>query len=172
MTLNIEKIGLKIKELRKAHNMTYAEFGHKTGVSGSYISQIEKNKRKPSLEILSRIVDAFDISLAEILNETEEEFNIGKELRNLRESKGLTIHEVYEKSGVSFFKLGQVENGTENLTPEEIEQVATALNIKKDQLFKGVENNLERIREICTSLGLKDASVELIIEFIDNELKK
>lgn len=172
MTLNIEKIGLKIKELRKAHNLTYAEFGNKTGVSGSYISQIEKNKRKPSLEILSRIVDAFDISLAELLNEKEDEFNIGKELRNIRENKGLSIHEVYELSGVSFFKLGQVENGTENLTPEEIEKVAHALEIKKDRLFKGVENNLDRIREMCTSLGIKDASIELIMEFIENELKK
>lgn len=172
MTLNIEKIGLKIKELRKANNMTYAEFGQKTGVSGSYISQIEKNKRKPSLEILSRIVESFDLSLAEVLNEQEEEFNIGRELRMLREAKGLSIHEVYEKSGVSFFKLGQVENGAENLAPEEIEKVANALDIKKEQLFKGVENNLERIREICTSLGLKESSIELIVEFIENELKK
>lgn len=172
MTLNIEKIGLKIKELRKTHNLTYAEFGSKTGVSGSYISQIEKNKRKPSLEILSRIVDAFDISLAELLNEKEEEFNIGKELRHIRESKGMSIHEIYDKSGVSFFKLGQVENGTENLTPEEIEKVAGALDIKKDRLFKGVESNLERIHEMCTSLGLHDKSIELIIEFIENELKK
>ncbi|MCK4257472.1 MAG: transcriptional regulator [Halanaerobiales bacterium] len=172
MMLNIEKIGLKIKELRKAHNMTYAEFGLKTGVSGSYISQIEKNKRKPSLEILSRIVDAFDISLAELLNEKEEEFNIGKELKNLRETKNMTIHEIYEKSGVSFFKLGQVENGSDNLTPEEIEKIASALQIKTERLFRGVENNLDRIRELCTSLGLKESSIELVMDFIQNELKK
>lgn len=172
MTLNIEKIGVKIKELRKAHNLTYAEFGNKTNVSGSYISQIEKNKRKPSLEILSRIVEAFDISLSELLNETEEEFSIGTELKNLRESKGMSIHDLYDKSGVSFFKLGQVENGSETLTPEEIEDVASALGIKKERLFKGVENNLDKIKELCGNLGLSQTSIQLIMEFIENELKK
>ncbi|GAI70514.1 unnamed protein product, partial [marine sediment metagenome] len=47
------KIGLYLRELRLKNNLTTKQVEVKTGISNSYISLIERNKRKPSAEILN-----------------------------------------------------------------------------------------------------------------------
>lgn len=60
------KIGLHLKELRLKNNLTTKQVEVRTGISNSYISLIERSKRKPSAEILSKLAKAYQVK-AEVL---------------------------------------------------------------------------------------------------------
>ncbi|MCB1048604.1 MAG: helix-turn-helix transcriptional regulator [Calditrichaeota bacterium] len=56
-------IGLAIKSVRVRSSFSQEELANATGVSTSYISLVERNKRDPSLGFLKRIADALEVPL-------------------------------------------------------------------------------------------------------------
>jgi len=61
------KIGAYLKELRLKNNLTTKQIEVKTGISNSYISLIERNKRKPSAEILNKLAKAYRVKTEDLL---------------------------------------------------------------------------------------------------------
>ena len=66
------QVGARIRTLRKSKTpkMTSIDLAKKADISQSYVIEIESGKKNPSLEVLSRIARALDISLSEILSGT------------------------------------------------------------------------------------------------------
>lgn len=60
-------IGNTLRLLRKIHGKTLKEMAYDLGVSPSYVSAIENEKRKPSLELLEKYAKIFDMSLNGLL---------------------------------------------------------------------------------------------------------
>lgn len=62
--------------LRERYNLTQNEFAKRVGVSTTYINMLNQHKRKPSLQVLKRIADAFHDSstLQEILPRAYEDY--------------------------------------------------------------------------------------------------
>lgn len=56
-------ISSKLKELRKAHNMTQAEVAERIHVSRPTYTQYELGKKRPGLEILVNIADLYKTSI-------------------------------------------------------------------------------------------------------------
>ncbi len=65
-------LGEILKEARKARKLTLAEAAAQIGVSVGYLSNLEKNRQEPSLNILQEIASKLDISLAMLLEEEED----------------------------------------------------------------------------------------------------
>lgn len=63
------KVGLRIKELRKQHGITQERFALMTGINRSYLADIEKGNRNFGFDTLERIVNGFDITYAEFFHE-------------------------------------------------------------------------------------------------------
>jgi len=61
------KIGLYLKELRLKNNLTTKQVEVKTEISNSYISLIERNKRKPSVKILNKLAKAYGVKTEDLL---------------------------------------------------------------------------------------------------------
>ena len=55
-------IGNTVRRLRSHRGLTLKELAEDTGLSLSYLSLIERNKRDPSLSNLAKIAKAFDLS--------------------------------------------------------------------------------------------------------------
>lgn len=64
----MEDIGLRIQKLREEKGYTQDQLAEKLFVSRQTISNYERNKSQPSLEMLERIADIFDTDLASLLN--------------------------------------------------------------------------------------------------------
>ena len=62
-------VGKRISDLRFARGLTAKELGEKIGVSQSYISLIENDKRRINVPLLGKIAAVFSLSLAQILSE-------------------------------------------------------------------------------------------------------
>jgi transcriptional regulator with XRE-family HTH domain len=61
----------RLKELRKAHHLTQAEFAKKSNISRSIVAMYETGKRKPSFEVLEFIADFFNVDLNYIIGKSD-----------------------------------------------------------------------------------------------------
>jgi transcriptional regulator with XRE-family HTH domain len=76
MQINILWIGVdhmyfssKIKEERQKHNMSQQQLGEKLTISRQSISKWERGESYPSIELLIKLSDIFDITLDELVKE-------------------------------------------------------------------------------------------------------
>ncbi|MDQ0207162.1 transcriptional regulator with XRE-family HTH domain [Alkalicoccobacillus murimartini] len=64
--------GKRIRSLRKERGMTLNQLSEYSGVSKSYISYVERGLQKnPSIEILSKLSKAMDITFIELIKHME-----------------------------------------------------------------------------------------------------
>lgn len=68
-------VGHRIKNLRKEKNMTLRELSHKTGISVSFLSDIENGRSNPSLERLKDIAGVLDVTVSFLMGEEEKASN-------------------------------------------------------------------------------------------------
>jgi transcriptional regulator with XRE-family HTH domain len=61
------EIGDKLRNIRKENKLTLKEVSLMTGISISFISDIENKRRNPSVETLKILADAFGIPASELL---------------------------------------------------------------------------------------------------------
>lgn len=66
-----EQLGMRIKYLRKKHNWSQEDLALESNINKNYICDLECGRRNPSLEILERLADAFDITLEELFKGIE-----------------------------------------------------------------------------------------------------
>lgn len=56
-----------LKIIRTFHDISQSELSGRLGISNSYLSEIESGKKQPSIEILTKYSDNFDIPISSIL---------------------------------------------------------------------------------------------------------
>ena len=62
------KIGLRLKELRKAKGLSQEKFAFKCELDRTYIASIEQGKRNVSIVNIEKITHALNISLTDFFN--------------------------------------------------------------------------------------------------------
>ena len=65
----MEYIGKKIKALRLENRMTLQQLGEQSGLTASYISQIERDQTSPSIASLKKIAAAFKVRIVDFFME-------------------------------------------------------------------------------------------------------
>lgn len=74
-------IGETLKSLRNIYGYSGRELSQKIGISPGYLSEIENNKKKPSLEVLSEYSKALDLKMSTLIllaEEDEKQLSKGK----------------------------------------------------------------------------------------------
>jgi transcriptional regulator with XRE-family HTH domain len=61
-------IGDTLKRLRGIYGYKAVELREKLGISSSYLSEIENNRKSPSLELLQKYSEIFDIKLSSLIS--------------------------------------------------------------------------------------------------------
>lgn len=61
-----EKIGMRIRELRKDTGLSQEKFAAKIGMDRTYFASVELGKRNISIVNLEKIADGLSISLSEL----------------------------------------------------------------------------------------------------------
>lgn len=70
-------LGEKIKKLRKQHKKTLYLLSEQTGISVSYLSQLERDTREnPTKDKLERIADAFNVPISFFYDDEKESIPI------------------------------------------------------------------------------------------------
>jgi transcriptional regulator with XRE-family HTH domain len=58
--------GRRVRDLRKAQDLSQEELAHRAGVHYTYLGGIERGERNPALVNIARIAGALGISVAEL----------------------------------------------------------------------------------------------------------
>jgi len=64
----LQKFGKRIKDLRKINKMSQEKLAEKADLSRNFVGALERGEKEPKLTTLVKIAEAFNISLAELLN--------------------------------------------------------------------------------------------------------
>lgn len=63
MKLTNNALGLAIRKARDKENLTQEEFAHQVGISATHLKHIEGGSRKPSVDVLFRIMEILHLSV-------------------------------------------------------------------------------------------------------------
>ncbi|MDQ6762192.1 MAG: helix-turn-helix domain-containing protein [Bacteroidota bacterium] len=66
-----EKIGQRIRSLRKELKLSQEALALKSEVDRTYVTDVENGRRNVSIEILERIIKALEVSFSEFFNSKE-----------------------------------------------------------------------------------------------------
>ena len=64
-------LGARLRELRKEKGLKLVALANKSGVSLAYVSEVERGRKLPSLEVLDRLAGALGLSVLDVLNGVE-----------------------------------------------------------------------------------------------------
>lgn len=56
-----------LKEIRAFHQITQTDLASRLGISKSYLSEVEKGTKNPTVELLTRYSEVFDIPVSSLM---------------------------------------------------------------------------------------------------------
>lgn len=90
------RAGLNLRLFRKKEKLKLEDLAKKSGISTSFLSNIEKGSRKPTLETIEKIANALGIGIAAVFSDKlslsylPEENTVTLEIMKIVSSKNLT----------------------------------------------------------------------------------
>lgn len=90
-------IGQKINKLRLEKKLSMRELGDKVGVSHAHISKLESGINSPSVELLEKLAEYFDIDISYFFITEEEEKGFTDSERSLLYERDLSVESIKKK---------------------------------------------------------------------------
>lgn len=78
-------IAKRLKEIRKAKNISVYKLSQLSSVSETHIRDLERGDRNPSLDTLSKLAKPLGLSLSDLLKETEDVSYLSNEKKEIVE---------------------------------------------------------------------------------------
>lgn len=127
----------KIRWLREERGYTLTDFAHKAGISLSFLSEIERGAKQPSIKILEKIANTLNVSKDQLIevNEDSEGINMGEKIRLLRAKNGISMTDLAQKAAISNSYLSDIERGNVCPAVNTIRRLAEALNVPTSVLL-------------------------------------
>ncbi|WP_084156248.1 helix-turn-helix domain-containing protein [Clostridium akagii] len=138
------KISEKLRELRSEQKLTLKELSEKSGISLSFISDIENERRTPSIEKLKILATVLGVPPSEFLQES----TLGDKVNNIdsKKNKNSTsnITDVKEAMEIIISQPGLMLNG-QLLSAES--KIALANAIKMGLAYAEQQQNHDKIKD-------------------------
>lgn len=109
----VQLVGRKIRQLRKAHDLTQTELSSRIGIQQSDLSRMEKGEYRVSLDNLFKILAEFRMSIGEFFDEIAEESVSPRDLQVLKSYKHLDEEAQKEVEDFIAFKRDQGKSSKE-----------------------------------------------------------
>lgn len=66
------RFGAIIRRLREERGWTLVTFGRKAGMNATYLGFLERGENVPSLTVILRLANVFDVAAADLIGEVEQ----------------------------------------------------------------------------------------------------
>ena len=70
MTVDYEKLGVRVRQQRELNNLTQSQLARKVGVTGSFIGHIERGEKKASVDTVVALCNALEVSPTILLQDS------------------------------------------------------------------------------------------------------
>ena len=172
-------LGSELRRLREERGWTQEQLAQHADLSQRVISDYEAGGIYPRPRHLAALVRALGVSPAQLeslLPDAAETTPLGRELRRLRQERGLTLQQLALRSGCGEKNIGQYERGKAHPPSRVVAALAEALEVSREQLARLLPlqpettpfgRELKRLRrergltlgELATRSGLSPASI-------------
>jgi len=158
-TRGMLKVGPQLREYRERLGYTLKDLSNLTKISISYLSEIERGVKEPSLQALSKICSTLRIPREEMMQAAvyrdEYYLTLGDKIRVRRQELGLTITELSKRVGLSVTYLSDIERNVTQPSVEALRAIASGLELPVALLIQHGQNSLGRkLLEVRKELGL------------------
>ncbi len=127
--------GERVRELRAERNLTLGELAGKGGISLSYLSELERGSKKPSLATIEKLSAALNVSPREFIEQKKTEgIILGERIRMYREKKKLSLEKLAEVSEISYSYLCGIERGLVSPSLRCLRKIAAGLDVSLSDL--------------------------------------
>ncbi len=168
LSISTRGLGDRIRALREEKGLTLEGMGQLLELSFTYLSEIERGERVPSLQALQKISKFFNLPISLLLGTSSKLFTTGKKIKITREAKGSTQKQLANMAGVSPGLIAQLEAGKVQPSLKTIENIAEALGVSVCYLILEQEDVEGIIGGISPELRelLYDPKVQMLIGHI------
>ena len=70
MSVDYEKLGLRVRQQRELNGLTQSQLARKVGITGSFIGHIERGEKKASVDTVVALCNALEISPTVLLQDS------------------------------------------------------------------------------------------------------
>lgn len=149
-----------IRQLRQKRNMTLQDLAKCSGLSVSYLSEIELGKKQPSLETIEKLSQALNISREGLISGSRSgTVGLGDKIALLRQEKDLSLSELAEKVGISSSYLCQIENGKAMPALSTLKDIAAALDVRTEDLMAATSFVGYKIKKVRCERNITQAKL-------------
>lgn len=176
-------LGDKVRALREERGLKLKEVSEITGLSLTYLSEIERNAAPPSLETVKQLAGFFSVPIGALMT-NHKSSGLQAKLSVVRKLKGITQKELALQAGLSPGLIAQLELGKANASLKTVGKLAEALGVSVcylildredvDGVIAAVSPELRALLQnpqvqavigsICT---LEEQDLKLVLNFID-----
>ncbi len=155
------KTGEKIRAFREQRGYTLLELSRRANLSLSYLSEIERGAKKPSLQTLAKIARVFNVDKAQLVEETPAGTGLlpGEKIRLLRTGKKMSLQELAQKAKISVSYLSEIERGTVYPSLATLQRVAGGLGVPASSLLGREACVGERLKKLREERGLTQSQL-------------
>ncbi len=158
-----------LRELREQKNLTTKEAARALGVTGSYLSKVERGETPVSNDLASAAARFYGVDPVTIAPDYQpEEIS---QLRRLREDRNMTLTEVGDVVGLSPGHLSQIERGGRGMSSRVARELSKLYGVQLENFrlpkdSKGID--ADKLRELREAKGISiyRAAKSIGIDFV------
>ncbi|MHB8928441.1 MAG: helix-turn-helix domain-containing protein [Bacillota bacterium] len=150
------EIGQALRRLREERGYTLSELAQRSQLSISYLSEIERNHKTPSVRAIDRLAAALSVSKSALIPQeaVDQGLSLGDKLRLQREERRLTLNDVALQAGISASYLSDVERGQADPSINTLRNLARVLDLPIPLILNPTSTLGEKVRLTRETLGL------------------
>lgn len=153
--------GDQIRSLREERGYTLQEMAKRAKLSLSYLSEIERGSKRPSLKTIEKLAGALNVSKTRLIEGdiTDKGLSLGDKIRMMRSEKNMSLQELGEKAGVSPSYLSEIERGTVYPALNTLKRIATGLDVAASTLIEREGSLGQKLKALREEYGLTQAQL-------------
>jgi len=153
--------GEQIRAFREERGYTLQELAKRAKLSLSYLSEIERGSKRPSLKTIDKLAAALNVAKTQFIEGdlTDTGLSLGDKIRMLRSEKNLSLQELARKAGISLSYLSEIERGTVYPAVSTLKRIVEVLGVPPAALM-GQEGTLgHKLKALREEYGLTQAQL-------------
>ncbi len=147
--------GARVRKLRNERNYSLVELSQKAGISTSFLSELERGNKRPSLSTIDKLAAVLNVPPGELMEKgSGGETNPGERIRSLRREKGCSLQELSALTGLSYSYLCGIERGLVAPSIGSLRKVSAGLAISPGELLSGGLSLGDKVTGVRQEQGL------------------
>jgi len=153
--------GEQIRALREERGYTLQDLSRRASLSLSYLSEIERGSKRPSLKTIDKLAAALNVSKANLIKGdiADAGLSLGDKIRLMRSEKSLSLQELAQKAEISLSYLSEIERGAVYPALNTLKKISEGLGIAVSLLMSHEGSLGHKLKSLREEYGLTQAQL-------------